>query len=78
VRHSLKLIHSALFPLLLAYVVKHILKVLAGRSKVDLILPAIKLIIQNLWNFLIDEHVAIDYIKHALYFIELAAWVNES
>lgn len=65
-RGYLKFIQPSFLPLLLADVVEHELEVFRRRSEVNLILPAVKLIIHDLRNPLIDKHKPIDDIEHAL------------
>ena len=54
-RGYLELIQPSFLPFLLADVVKHELEVFGRRSEVDLILPAVELIIHDLWDLLVDD-----------------------
>lgn len=63
---SLEIVHSPFLALLLADVVKDKLEIFAGRPKIDLVLSAIVLVIEDFRYFLVDEDVAVDDVEHAL------------
>ena len=77
-RGYLELIQPSFLPFLLADVVKHELEVFGRRSEVDLILPAVELIIHDLWDLLVDEDKPIDDVEHAFESIKLALRVDET
>lgn len=68
----LKLIQPSFLSFLLADIVKNKLEVFRRRSEVNLILPAIKLIIHDLWYFLVNEDKPINDVEHAFEPIKLA------
>lgn len=71
----LKLIQPSFFSFLLADIVKNKLEVFRRRSEVNLILPAIKLIIHDLWYFLVNEDKPINDVEHAFEPIKFPLWV---
>lgn len=74
----LELIQSSFLPFFFANIVKDELEVLARCSEINLILPAVKLIIHNFWDFFINEDKPINDVEHAFDPIELALRVDEA
>lgn len=64
--NPLEIVHSSFLSLLLADVVKDKLKIFTWCSEINLVLSAIVLVIHYFWNFLINEDVSVNDVKHAL------------
>ena len=75
---NFKGIDSSLLAFLFTQIVKNKLKIFTRRSKHNLVFPAVKLIVKDLHQVIVDKDVAVDDIEHTSYFHILVLRVEQS
>ncbi len=61
----LELVDPSFLAFFLIDIIKHKLEIFRRRPKVNLILPAVELIIHYFYDLFIDKHIAVDNVEHA-------------